>query len=401
MNGTTGTHKIGIGWQVGTPSGWGTYGYNLALELARRGIMPDLRFLARDLALQGEAVQLLRSALNHRPDFSDTPAYPYLHALGEGLNLPPETAHIRGTPDIGVVFFESRAIPPENVRMAQERLGLIVTGSTWNTQVLQELGLTHVRFCPQGIDPVLFHPPAVPMARPAALHKRFVVFSGGKLEYRKGQDLVVAAFRRFQESHPDAVLLTAWQNMWQAGLSLMQDSAYVDGIPARMSGGQLDMAEWFSRNGIGHAAFDVGLTPNARMPDILACCDAAVFTSRCEGGTNLAAMEAMACGVPTILSANTGHHDLLWQKDGVPTAVALERQMDIGLAVGAEHLRDWGESDVAEIVSALEGLYADRERAARIGATGAAFLSEWSWTAQISRLLEALPCDPQGVPSGP
>ena len=35
--------------------------------------------------------------------------------------------------------------------------------------------------------------------------------------------------------------------------------------------------------------------------------DVALFPNRCEGGNNLVALEAIASGVPTILSANTGH----------------------------------------------------------------------------------------------
>ncbi len=34
-----GITEIGIGWQVGVPSGWGTYGTNLAAELARRSLI--------------------------------------------------------------------------------------------------------------------------------------------------------------------------------------------------------------------------------------------------------------------------------------------------------------------------------------------------------------------------
>ena len=34
--------QVGIGWEVGVPSGWGTYGVNLAVELARKGIEPAL-----------------------------------------------------------------------------------------------------------------------------------------------------------------------------------------------------------------------------------------------------------------------------------------------------------------------------------------------------------------------
>ena len=33
----------------------------------------------------------------------------------------------------------------------------------------------------------------------------FVVFSGGKLEHRKGQDIVIAAMRNFTAAHPEAM----------------------------------------------------------------------------------------------------------------------------------------------------------------------------------------------------
>ena len=45
---------------------------------------------------------------------------------------------------------------------------------------------------------------------------KFVVFSGGKLEWRKGQDLVLAAFRNLLQRNPSlrgaagAILVTAW-----------------------------------------------------------------------------------------------------------------------------------------------------------------------------------------------
>ena len=31
--------RLGIGWQIGVPSGWGTYGVNLAVELTRLGTL--------------------------------------------------------------------------------------------------------------------------------------------------------------------------------------------------------------------------------------------------------------------------------------------------------------------------------------------------------------------------
>ena len=69
-------------------------------------------------------------------------------------------------------------------------------------------GLDHVATVLQGIDPRLFRP----SSRIGLLPGRFTIFSGGKLEYRMGQDIVVAAFRKFRERRPDALLAVAWQN---------------------------------------------------------------------------------------------------------------------------------------------------------------------------------------------
>src|SRR5262245_66144985 len=70
----------------------------------------------------------------------------------------------------------------------------------------------------------------------------------------------------------------------------------------------------------------------------------ALFPNRAEGGTNLVEMETIACGVRTIVSANTGHLDLINRNAARP----LRRQKP-----GAEW-SEWGESDVDEIVTELE-----------------------------------------------
>ena len=87
---------------------------------------------------------------------------------------------------------------------------LIVTGSTWNREILEAHGLIHVVNVFQGIDTGLFRLPPTGTKRPSAYPGRFVVFSGGKLEYRKAQDVVIAAFRQFQARRPEALLIFAW-----------------------------------------------------------------------------------------------------------------------------------------------------------------------------------------------
>jgi glycosyltransferase involved in cell wall biosynthesis len=77
----------------------------------------------------------------------------------------------------------------------------------------------------------------------------------------------------------------------------------------------------------------------------------------------------IACGVPVILTANTGVKDLIADRNSLP----LTRQQPVrGYALSGTE--GWGESDVEEIVQALERLYSDTALRRRIGDTGAAWI---------------------------
>jgi hypothetical protein len=52
---------------------------------------------------------------------------------------------------------------------------------------------------------------------------------GGKLELRKGQDLVVAAFRVFRQRHPEARLIVAWHNSWLGHMRTIARSPHTRG----------------------------------------------------------------------------------------------------------------------------------------------------------------------------
>ena len=94
------------------------------------------------------------------------------------------------------------------------------------------------------------------------------------------------------------------------------------------------------------------------MASLLKQSDLAVFPNRCEGGTNLVAMEAIACGIPTVLSANSGHLDLM--RIGCPGVVPLSSKNSLPLPVSDnENFRIWGECDPDDLfrvfVDYLEG----------------------------------------------
>lgn len=380
--------QIGIGWQVGVASGWGTYGTNLAVELVGRGIDPALFFIADPLTLTPVQAAALKEPLAAYPAWRAARAkgevhtgFPILHALGDRLDFPPVLRALHGTPDIGVVFFESATIPKENIAAAS-RFAQIVTGSTWNADVLKRHGFSNVRNCFQGVDLDLFA--AGP--RTGRFAGRFAVFSGGKLEYRKGQDLVVAAFKRFHARHPDALLVTAWHNPWPQAAQSLGRSAHVTGAPP-VKDGRLDVTGWLTMNGLPSQAFvDLGPLANTATAPLLREVDVALLPSRCEGGTNLVAMECMATGVPVILSRNTGHLDLIRDDN----CYALDFQIPMGEVMRRPDLEGWGESSIDEMVNRLEDAYTDRAGARDRATRGAAFMQDWSWPAMIGKLLDAL-----------
>jgi glycosyltransferase involved in cell wall biosynthesis len=104
--------------------------------------------------------------------------------------------------------------------------------------------------------------------------------------------------------------------------------------------------------------------------------DAAVFTNRAEGGTNLVAMECMACGIPVILSRNTGHLDLIKDDTCYPLddQRAVENRWN---SVG--DVACWGESQVEEVVERFEQIFADRAAAKERGMRAAAMMQGMTW----------------------
>lgn len=382
-------------WGISSYIGWGVYGLNLALQWARDpeirllcsvevnparvNIDPARRPLVDDVlgASKGLLEQLRKAA--GRVVATDATM---LTALGNGFATV-ASAHgtmIRGSANIGVGFLEDTRIEGP-AREQAKRYDLLVAGSAWGRDMLAARVETPVVTVAQGVDPVLFHP----APRSGRFAGRFTVFSGGKLEFRKGQDLVLLAFRAFAERHPEALLVAAWHAPWSTAARDPFAGDRVAALPLG-SDGRPDIAGWVAANGIPARNFlDLGAQPNDRMAQHYRAADLALFPNRCEAGTNLVAMEAMACGVPAILAANTGQLDLIEGENCYP----LRRQSPVASRpeIGTE---GWGESDVEEILDCLERAHADRDDAARRGRRGAERMAGFGWAEQTAALKSAI-----------
>ncbi|MBI4660315.1 MAG: glycosyltransferase family 4 protein [Verrucomicrobia bacterium] len=387
---------LGLNWPINLTTGWGVLGLNLALQAELDGrfsavpLAPtgDLDLFSDEQKLTLDKVFLREKAafemLRRNLEGCFLCGFPVVQGLGNRLAYitPGGAERVKGSTNFAIAFFEDSHLGDGAVERSKH-FDLILAGSKWNERVLRRNGIANVEAWWQGVDLSIFKP----TRRLQGPKPRFLVFSGGKLEYRKGQDIVVAAFREFHKRHADAVLVTAWQNPLPTTMTTIHAGGHVRGFPPVDPQGRADVVGWLEANGIPQGACqDVGRLPNRRMSEVYAQADVAVFPNRCEGGTNLVAMECMACAAPTILSANTGHLDLLDEKHCYP----LLKQTASAPVTPVRGTEGWGESDVAEIVEVLERVYTNRQEANERGKAAARFMEDWSWTKRFGAFMQHL-----------
>ncbi len=378
---------VWLGWQISSRSGWGILGLNVFFQWAvRADITPLMAFpidketlslidplrlsvVSKAIEASNEFVDVVAKTPGPRVDLDGT-----VIELIAPYDLP---TRIFGKRNIGRCIFENA-----NVAAFEGRLGkfdALLCGSNWNADLLRkETGRT-VTVIFEGIDPSLF----CPGARSGIMDPdKFYIFSGGKVELRKGQDLVLRAFKEFSRRHDNAVLVTAWHSPWpkiSAGFKGTLDA------PLELDDkGLVNIKKWVTDNGIDPSrVIEIFSTPNQLMPTLLREIHVALQPSRAEACTNLPAMEAMACGVPVIVGDNTGMKDLITEDNCVRLSVqgiVPQRKPNYSTA-------GWGESSVDEIVEALEMLYVDRQRREAIGAAGSRWIHEHrTWQIHAAQL---------------
>jgi glycosyltransferase involved in cell wall biosynthesis len=298
----------------GTAHGWGVAGEQLSREIA---LLPPL---------DGVTLHGIRT-----------------------VALDPFDPNIWDRINIGYCFFEDSITVLEYTRQAAKTWDFIVAGSSWCEQHLRIGGVRNTATVLQGVDSSTFYP------GPKRLYKdNFVLFSGGKFELRKGQDLVIAATRIFMERHADVLLSCAWYNQWPFSLATMELSKLIS--YHHREGDCLEiLAETLAGNGIPldrvilHPLLD-----NQHMRQVYHNSDIGLFPNRGEGGNNLVMCEYMACGRTVIASDMTGHADVITTQNALP----LTGYRPYYYRHHAEGV--WFEPSLDEILEQLEHAYLHR-----------------------------------------
>ncbi|MBD2018590.1 tetratricopeptide repeat protein, partial [Leptolyngbya sp. FACHB-36] len=329
------TPTIALSWQLDQLTEWGIYGTNLALQLRTQSrVQPVLTSMAASLTPLDRAL-LGPLQLDAPPQSSIV-----LHALTDDVAVEP----LPDQRNVGLVRLSHSQLSAAAIARLQT-FDQLITFSSWNAEILSRYGLQAEMILP-GIDPSVFHP--APNAN--RFGDRFVVFCRGELSDRSGFDVILSAFKTFHAHHPDALLLVEAIAPFQLNADLPPTAVVV-----------------------------MEQVPNPLLGQLLREVSVVVFADRCYS-TPLLAMQSLACGIPTVLSANTAHLDLIRHNLGYP----LRAQPSVKPSIDA---KGWGEPDADELVETLERIYVDRQEAHHRSIAAADFMQNWTWNTHLQHLL--------------
>lgn len=375
-----------IAFPIGIHFGWGNCGryisrclseltpLQIAMPFYRSDVTSTMEY--ERLSACQVASGVLQKIQSNQPVHIDGPL---LQAI-DTIAMTPIFPNLTGSPLVGYTFFEVDVLLDEAVS-ALANFDLVIAGSRWCESILNAHGCSHTATVIQGIDPEIFFP-----GNDSPPKDRFTIFSGGKFELRKGQDLVIRAFRVFKERYQDAHLLCAWFNPWEKSMDSMQLSPHI--IVSANTGGYFDrIREVLVDNGI--SLDDVTILPPKRMDEMVwvyRFADVGLFPNRCEGGTNLVLMEFMATGKPAIATDTSGHKDILTDRN----AMLLECLRPFPYTIEPYPTIHWEECDVDEIVAKLEWAYHHRSEVKAIGMQAAYDMQRLTWEASAKKFLQVI-----------
>ena len=331
-----------------------------------------------------ELTRALADSENVRLQCVNAPALPKDAAVPKGLKKLADTLAKKSSADTQVTI--RHAWPPNWTRPAQGKLVVIQpwefgslpqawveqakqvdefwvpTNYVRNVYVESGIAADKVQIVPNGIDPERFHPDAKP--RSLATEKSFkFLFVGGTIP-RKGTDILLDAFlKAFTASDDVALIIKDF-----GGSTFYKGQTFGDRI-----------AEMQRRPNAPQIIYlDTEFAPE-ELPGLYTASDCLVHPYRGEG-FGLPVLEAMACGLPVVVTAGGATDD--FATDDFAYRVPARRR---GIGHEISGMKTAGEAwlleaDVNALVERMKWITANRDAAKALGHKAATHVREnWTW----------------------
>lgn len=361
-------------------TGWGTAGRRITEELSKIALVSDIReshMLKSDfpVSFSTPVIQAVRGV-------DMLPMYPHLYSnsgrkqSGEWVRRDEVNSMIGRR--VGISFAEDNILLQRYALNAINYFEKIVCGSTWGRDCMVEAGVPadRVSVAIQGVDMDVFKPAT---ELPATPRNTFNIWSAGKFEMRKSQDVVIRAVSVMMDRHKDVRLIAAWHNPWPASEATMAQSPLI-----QWNGSQFDACcRYLDMSRVEL----IGPEPHGGSVAHINRCDVGLFANRGEAGTNLPLMEAMSCGLPVIATNTHGHRDVTKHLDGssiIPsTSTPIMR--------GGMHVANWYEPNLDATIAALEWQYEQWRNGGILphNEHNRAWMANYTWAGCAQSLLEA------------
>ncbi|HKE55406.1 MAG TPA: glycosyltransferase [Pyrinomonadaceae bacterium] len=286
------------------------------------------------------------------------PVMPSADHPGVGLGPVERMAGVVGSPRVGFVVWETTIIPPEKLNVLRS-LDAIWTTSRWGRQLLLNngIGAEKISVVPKGVDVERFKP------GPGKDHslRRFRFLFVGKWEIRKGvEDLLQAFADEFHVDEPVELVIHG-SNPYLRGFDLERNIRHVLG---------------------SRVASVIASRPLAEegMVRLYNSCDAFVLPTRGEGW-GLPIMEAMACGLPVIVTEYSAPREYLSQETAY--LIGVEKLIPVcdpiffraGTAYG-----EWAQPDLGHLRKLMRHVFENQAEAREKGQAGRADVCcRWTW----------------------
>jgi len=262
---------------------------------------------------------------------------------------------------IGYTVWESTRLPDDWLK-PMEIPHQLWTPSSFCKQVMVNHGFdpNNIRVVPEGINPNIFHPNVTPLPGSEKI-KGFKFLNVGKYEERKCTPQLIQAFDEEFKNTNDVVLILSCHNPFEKGFDIRKKLDHL----------KLKCPE--------KILLIDPVKEHQAIAQLYASCDAFLFPSRAEGW-GLPIIEALACGLPTIVTNYSGQTEYLTREMAYLLDYDFE-DIKIPFFLSKDgYYGQWARPDMNQFRYYLRYIYENQEEARQKGLHAAKLVHEkWTW----------------------